>query len=259
MSLVQNSKRPRNVVFDKPVSKADSKPPVIPVLFEAAKLTKDTVWAERLRKMSRGKMLPGIHHRNGVLYFKASRGGKAKGQIEIGTDPRRVAIDVIDFVQRFTGVSSQLEEKLPEPPFVNLSELTWNQIKKNNVLCHMIILRYVNFIAEEDGLTSSEKQSLLHVITIGVELGCFDDTIIIEDGAIVDLSGIVYEDGLFSISEDLLNRAIETKRKAVLKSQTTAKSSSSDKLEKNSLWNSLFSSYLPGDDDETPCSMSSDI
>lgn len=256
MSLVQNSKRPRQLSGKKTTSVKKVKAPVLPILLEAAKYIEDPVWAERIKKMAYGSMVNGFMHRNGVIYCKARASAKNKGQLEIGDDPQQIAEELVTFLKKHSGMSSAIEEDYQEAPVVDISTLSWKEIKKNNILCKTLVSRFVAETVKSMRLNCTDKSNLEKIITVGLELGCFDNTIEIENGAIVSVEGLTYENGKFGIEEDLLLSAIEAKKKAVGKSRSSSRAKDD---EKNSLWRNLLEPYLLlSHCEDTPCSSYSD-
>lgn len=174
------------------------KPIINPIFEKCASLTEDKFWQVIFMECARGKFPRGFTFKNNLLTHKK---GNKLTCLELNNSPTEVFIATINFFQTVAGIMSnsdrqklqkQEEEKIIEQ--MDEEEITWKQIRKEN-LKDILLNEFVCDMCQKMDFNQDEKKELITTIKKGIMLKCFNaDNIIMEDGKIVEIDGLIYNE-----------------------------------------------------------------
>lgn len=187
-----------------PVSKTKKpkkllKPIINPIFEQLANLTEDNFWKTIFLDCSRGRFPRGFTFKNNLLKFKK---GNKMTCLEITSNLVETFTSYMNFFQSAGGIMSKedrekikkMEEERILEQIEKETDKNWKDIKKEN-LKEALLNEFIKEICEDLNFNEQEKIELTTTIKKGIILKCFNnDNIIMEDGKISEIEGLVYND-----------------------------------------------------------------
>lgn len=187
-----------------PVSKTKKpkkllKPVINPIFEQLANLTEDNFWKTIFLDCSRGRFPRGFTFKNNLLKFKK---GNKMTCLEITSNLVETFTSCMNFFQSAGGIMSKedrekikkMEEERILEQIEKDTDKNWKDIKKEN-LKEALLNEFIKEICEDLNFNEQEKIELTTTIKKGIILKCFNnDNIIMEDGKIFEIEGLVYND-----------------------------------------------------------------
>jgi len=170
---------------------------VIHKIFErCSELTKDHYWISIFRECARGKFPRGFSYKNGLLIHR--RGNKIN-RVLISNSPHEAFSICLSFFKLSAGIMSstdrkrlQKEEEERLLQVLNGREMTWKDIKAEKVK-ELLISEFVGDLSQKMKYDKEEKKELSTTVKCGFMLKYFTSkNITMEDGKIIDISGLLY-------------------------------------------------------------------
>lgn len=175
------------------------KPIVNPIFEKLANLTDDIFWKTTFLDCARGKLPRGFTFKNNLLTFKK---GNRMTCLELTSNLPESFTSTMNFFQSAAGIMSSQdrkkirkkeEERILEQIEKDLDK-NWKDIRKEN-LKEVLLNEFITEICERLNFDENEKRELITTIKKGIMLKCFNnDNIIMEDGKIVEIDGLIYDE-----------------------------------------------------------------
>lgn len=179
------------------------------IFYDCIELTDDPSWKNLLKKISLGSFPKGYGYHDGCLTYKQKKKIIRKEIPEIPVD----AVDVVLNFFRSCGLVSDADreaEKIKLQERDTCVNMTWNDIKKKPRLKENLIQDYASRLAEEMKLDKEKKMQLFKIINTGMLLGLFDAKVIVENGRIIQMEDIVYDENAGGFYLDTSKMQIKT-------------------------------------------------
>lgn len=194
-------------------------PILYPLFNQCAAEVQDPFWVNVFQRAATGKFPRKFNYREGFLHCKI---GSRMYNIEVPENPYEAVHTCLEFFQKYGGLLSDQDlEKTKEKELIHAEKCrdrnlnTWSKIPKK--IREIMIENYLLKLEEDLGLTSNDERiSLRNLVNIGCLLGYYNkDTIILENDAIREINGVVFDSKTrkFSIDESLIPKISKTCKK----------------------------------------------
>ena len=193
-----------------------------PIFAECFKIATDPFWKDKFEKASYGKFPRGFSYNKGYLVYK--RGAKNESVVVPESPYEAYSVCVFFFHESAKIYSDQDRNQIKEEEYQlqlldQLKEKTWAKTLKRQK--EILVEIYVHELKDEYGLSLDSTHRLEDLINVGILFNHFNkDNIILEDGMISEIKGLIYIPGTKSFETD-----------TPLKPKTSKSSSKAKKLE----------------------------
>ncbi len=209
-----------------------------PEFLEMAQLVTDPYWQEKLLLAAKGKFPKKVSYRNGEIRFRKN---SSMATEKLPKDPVDAATLVIQFIRKFTGLSSELDKRenlrqlsSVSSRYIPIRDCSWKHIKGKGSKID-IMNRYSREIATAMSLTELQRCQLLKTIQCGLICGQLsNDHVIMKVGRINQITGLYYDDSTatfkldprlapYKPSKPVDSRVVIDLRESYVKRRTSAK------------------------------------
>ena len=168
-----------------------------PEFIEMAKYTTDLYWQDKMLMGAKGKFPKKVSYRNGEIRFRKN---SSMATEKLSRDPGEASMTVIQFIRKFTGLSSDLDKKenlrhltSTAGKYLPFNECAWKDIKGKGAKAD-ILNRYAREIAAVMKLTELQRCQLIKTIQCGLFCGRLsNDHVIMDCGKIRQVTGLYYD------------------------------------------------------------------
>jgi len=219
-ALPWKKEKPKTLINDSKKRKKKLRPIVNPIFEKCVSLTEDRFWQAIFMDCARGKFPRGFNFKNNLLtHKKASR----LTTLELSNSATEVFSGTMNFFQSTAGIMSvkdrQKLQKMEEEKLLEEMEkdtdITWSQIRKEN-LKEVLITEFITDVSKRMNFNEEEKNELTTTVKKGIILKCFNsNNIIMEEGKIVEIDGLVYNEETNEYEIDEIYIPEKTSRKEI--------------------------------------------
>lgn len=189
-----------------------------PIFAECSKIATDPFWKDKFEKASHGKFPRGFSYNKDHLIYK--RGTKNDSVIVPDSPSEAYSVCVFFFHDTAKIYSDQDRKRIEEEEYQDqlleqLKEKTWSKTLKRQK--EVLVEIYVQELKEKYQLSISATRQLEDLINVGILFNHFNkDNIILEDGMISEIKGLVYDDEskTFKTTETLKPKTSKSSSKA---------------------------------------------
>lgn len=168
-----------------------------PTFKDYANLTDDVTWKTILDDAAYNNFPRGFSYRNNYLTHKIRN---KVSKIELSDNAEVATSECIKFFKEKGGIMSQDDQDKSRQDLEdyidrrgNQLPSKWSEIRKGRIK-EVLISAFISRLSKEMQLSSSEKDSLRNVISIGFILGCFTKNhIILTNGSIEGITGLKFD------------------------------------------------------------------